>query len=163
MASLGLVSAVVGLVFAFWPDLQPDRAPSAQAATLSRPVVDRDATFRQFLARMDQPTRGYTKAQLARRGALLEFRVKITGFKGKDLRLKWELFDKASGRQVNESKAIEITPTNATNAAQWSFWIPLPRRHGPFYAVLDLLEQKRFHSLQLATTRTDPFPGLGTR
>jgi hypothetical protein len=112
---------------------------------------------------MDLPTTGYTERQLERRGALLEFRVKITGFKGKELRLKWELFDRASRRQVSESKAIEIRPDHGTNAAQWAFWIPLPRRAGPFYAVVDLLEQKRFHALQLATARTDPFPGLRAR
>jgi hypothetical protein len=158
--AVGIVSSVVALVFTFRPDLQPGRSPSEQSATLGNLVADTDAPFGQYLARIDQPSGSYTARQLERRGALLDFRVTVTGFKGKHLRLKWELFADTTGRQINESKAIVITPTNYKDAANWQFWIPLPHRRGPFFAVVELLEQKRYHTLRLDTLRTRTFHGL---
>jgi hypothetical protein len=158
--AIGILSSVVGLVFALRPDLQPEHSPSEQSATLGNLTADTNAPFGQYLARIDQATGSYTRRQLERRGALLDFRVTTTGFKGRRLRLKWELFDDATGRQINESKAITVTPTNQKNAANWQFWIPLPHRRGPFYAVVELLEQKQYSTLPLDTLRTKTFTGL---
>lgn len=159
-ATVGVASSIVGLLFTLKPDLQPVRGSSEQSATLSALTLDPSASFRQYLARIDQPASSYTDRQLVRRGALLEFRVAIVGFKGQHLRLKWELFDDASGRQVDESKAVVVTPTKERNAARWQFWIPLPKRRGPFFAVVALLEQKRFSLLELDTLETRRFQGL---
>lgn len=157
---IGLVSGIVGLVFLFKPDLQPSGEAAKQAATLSQLTMKPNASFREYLARVDLPATPYTEGQLARRGALLRFRVGITGFEGDRLILKWELFDAASGDQINESKATSIRPTTETNEAIWHFWVPLPRRSGKFYAVVELKQQKEHHLLALDTLQTDPFRGL---
>jgi hypothetical protein len=157
---IGLVSGIVGLVFLFKPDLKPSGEAAKQAATLSQLRMKPNASFREYLARVDLPATPYTKAQLARRGALLQFRVAITGFEGERLTLKWELFEAATGDQINESKATTITPTTETNEANWPFWVPLPKRTGKFYAVVELKQQKRHHLLTLDTLQSDPFPGL---
>ena len=154
------MSGIVGLVFLFEPDLQPRGESAKQAATLSKLSVKPNASYREYLARIDLPATPYTKAQLARRGALLRFRVTITGFEGEHLTLKWELFDAATGDQINESKATTITPTTETNEANWPFWVPLPNRAGRFYAVVELKQQKEDYLLTLDTLETDPFPGL---
>ena len=159
-AIVGVASGLVGLVFTLLPNLKPEPSPNEQEATLSAPTLDPSASFGQYLARIDQPTSGYTSRQLARRGALVEFRVSIVGFRGSHLRLKWELFDDASGRQVDESKAVVITPNKDKNAARWQFWIPVPHRKGPFFAVAELLEQKKHTQLQLDTLETGRFSGL---
>jgi hypothetical protein len=143
------------------PDLQPSGAAPAQSATLSELRVDADATFGQYLARIDQSPAGYSDRQLRRRGALLDFRVRVEGFKGKKLLLKWELFDDASGVERGESKAIEISPTNATNEATWQFWVPLPADHGRYVAIVELVEKKRDYLLKLASLETGKLPGLG--
>ena len=158
---VGLVSGVVGLVFLFDPDLQPQGEAAEQAATLSQLRVKPNASFREYLAREDFPTAEYTAAKLSERGALLQFRVRITGFEGKRLILKWELFDDASGEQVDESLARSIRPTTNTNEATQRFFVPLAQRRGTFYAVVELLEQKEHHALSLDTLQTDQFPGLG--
>jgi hypothetical protein len=157
---IGLVSGIVGLVFLFKPDLQPSGEAAKQAATLSQLTMKPNASFREYLARVDLPATPYTEGKLARRGALLRFRVGITGFEGDRLILKWELFDAASGDQINESKATSIRPTTETNEANWHFWVPLPRRAGKFYAVVELKQQKKHHLLALDTLQTDPFRGL---
>jgi hypothetical protein len=157
---VALVSGIAGLVFLFNPDLKPSAEAARQAATLSNLRMKPNASFREYLARADLPATGFTEAQLARRGALLRFRVQITGFEGKRLILKWELFNDASGDQIDESKATTITPTTETNEANWAFWVPLPRQAGRYYAVVELKQQKTDSLLALDTLETEPFPGL---
>jgi hypothetical protein len=157
---IGLISGVVGLLFVFKPDLKPSGEAPKQAATLSQLSVEPNAAYREYLARIDISPRPYTARQLGRRGALLRFRVGVTGFEGKRLILKWELFGRASGKQIAESKATTITPTTETNEAIWYFWVPLPRRSGTFYAVVQLSEEKKSSLLGLDTLQTEPFRGL---
>ena len=156
---VALVSGIAGLVFLFKPDLRPTGEAARQAATLSHLRVRPNVSFREYLARADLPATGFTAGQLARRGALLRFRVQITGFEGERLTLKWELFDAKSGDQINESKATTITPTTETNEADWPFWVPLPKRAGKFYAVVELKQQKENYLLALDTLETEAFPG----
>jgi hypothetical protein len=157
---VALISGIAGLVFLFKPDLKPTGEAAKQAATLSHLRMKPNASFSEYLARADLRATGFTEAQLARRGALLRFRVQITGFEGERLTLKWELFDAASGKQNDESKATTITPTTETNEANWAFWVPLPKRAGKFYAVVELKQQKQNYLLALDTLETDPFPGI---
>lgn len=160
-AAIGVVTSVTALVFTFAPDLRPSGDPPAQSAKLSELRVKPHASYGQYLARIDQPTGGYQSAQLRRRGALLDFRVRIEGFKGRSLLLKWELFDDVSGDQVDESKAVQITPTNQTNEATWQFWVPIPRNNRAHVAVVELLEQKTTHQLKLASLETDALRAHG--
>ena len=157
---IGLVSGIAGLVFLFEPDLKPSGKPAKQGATLSQLRTTPNASFREYLARADLPTTPYTDAQLARRGALLRFRAQITGFEGEPVILKWELFDAASGDQIDESIDTEITPPTETNEATWPVWVPLPRRAGKFYAVVELKQQKKDYMVALDTLETAPIPGL---
>jgi hypothetical protein len=159
-ALIGVASSVTALVFAFAPDLKPSGDPWQQSAALSDLRVDADATFAQYLARLDQPASGYSERQLRRAGALLDFRVRIEGFKSRTLLLKWELFDDDSGNQLAESKAIRITPTNEANEATWQFWVPLPQDGGRYFAVVELLEHKQSHYLKLASLETRKLGGL---
>jgi hypothetical protein len=154
-ALVGVATSLTALVFTFAPDLRPSGDAPIQSAKLSELRVNPRATYAQYLARIDQPTAGYNESQLRKRGALLDFRVRIEGFKGRRLLLKWELFDDASGDQVDESKAIQITPTNQTNEATWQFWVPIPRKDRAYMAVVELLEQKKNHQLKLASLETE--------
>jgi hypothetical protein len=157
---VGLISGIAGLIFLFNPDLQPSGEADEQAATLSNLRVRPNLSFRDFLAHEDFPSTGYTPKKLAERGAMLQFRVSITGFEGRALVLKWELFDAAAGHQVAESLDRSIKPTTRTNTANQRFFVPLPQKAGSYYAVVELLEQKKTHLLPLDTLETDPFPGL---
>jgi hypothetical protein len=159
-AVVGVATSVTALIFTFAPDLKPSGAAPTQAAKLSELSVDEAATFGQYLARIDQPRAGYTEADLHRRGALLDFRVRIDGFKNRRLLLKWELFDKESGDEIDQSTAIQIEPTNQTNEATWQFWVPIPRDGGPYVAIVELIEQKQNHLLKLATIRTKDLPAI---
>jgi hypothetical protein len=159
---VALVSGIVGLVFLLKPDLRPSGKAPKQAATLSQLRVE-PAPRREYLARIGTPTRPYTERDLARRGELLRFRVAVTGFEGKPLILRSELFARASGKQLAESKAIRITPTNDTVEASQYLWLPLPNRPGKFYAVVELGQERQNYFQSLDTLETPSFSGLGSR
>jgi hypothetical protein len=160
---VALVSGIIGLLFVLKPDLKPSGEAPRQAATLSDLKVEPSASRREYLARIDEPATPYTKRDLGRRGALLRFRVAITGFEGKHLVLKSELFARASGNQIDQSKALTITPTNETTEAIQYLWVPLPSRPGKFYAVVELGQQKETYLQGLDTLETKPFSGLVSR
>ena len=153
-AVIGVLTSATALIFTFAPDLKPSGDAPTQAATLSELRVDETATFGQYLARIDQPATGYEESDLRRIGALLDFRVRIDGFKGRRLLLKWELFDDRTGGEIDESTAIKIEPTNQTNESTWQFWVPIPRTGGPYVAIVELIEEKKHHRLKLATLQT---------
>jgi hypothetical protein len=159
---VALVSGVVGLLFVLKPDLKPSGKAPTQAATLSQLRVE-PASRREYLARIGSPARPYTEPELARRGELLRFRVAITGFEGKHLVLRSELFARASGKQLDESKALKITPPTGTVEADQNLWLPLPSRPGKFYAVVELGQQKENYFQSLDTLETPTFSGLVSR
>jgi hypothetical protein len=160
---VALVSGLLGLLFLLKPDLKPSGKAPKRAATLSLVGFESSAPQREYLARLDEPTRPYSERDLARRGALLTVRVAITGYEGEHLILRSELFARASGKQIEESKARKITPTNETVEAIQYLWVPLPNRRGKFYAVAELDQQKKTYLLSLDTQQTKPFSGLASR
>jgi hypothetical protein len=159
VATIGLVSTVVGLVFVVWDHVRQPPTPT-RLAQLSDLELEPSMTFRQYLARIDQPIADYTPAKLARRGAFVDFHVEAVGYKGEPLVLKWELW-RAGGDQVDESRARELTPVVDDDNGRQQFWVPLPRSPGSFIVLVELLEQQQYSPLQLDKLRTVPFRGAG--
>jgi hypothetical protein len=155
------ISAVLGVVFILWPQLKPEPPPPVKSAQLAKLTVDRKVTFGQYLDRFDLPKDAFSANQLARQGVFLQFRIETTGFKGKELPLKWELFDAKSGNQVGESKSTFVEPGANTDSLSWHAWVPLPGRKGPFFVLVQLLNEKGIIPLDRLQTR--PFPGLAAR
>jgi hypothetical protein len=153
------ISAVLGVVFVLWPQLKPEPPPPEKSAQLAKLTVDRKVTFGQYLDRFDLPKDAFSAKQLARQGAFLQFRIETKGFKDKELPLKWELFDAKSGDQVGESKSTFVEPGANTDSLSWHAWVPLPRRKGPFFVLVQLLNDKGV--VPLDRLQTKPFPGLG--
>lgn len=152
---VALVSGVIGLLFVLDPNLKPSGKAPTQSAKLSQLRIE-PATRHEYLDRIGSPARPYTKRELAARGELLRFRVAITGFDGKRLVLRSELFAHG-GKQVAESKALQITPTTGTVEASQYLWLPLPTRRGEFHAVIELGQQKQNYFQSLDTLETPPF------
>jgi hypothetical protein len=113
-----VVSSVVGLVFLFLPQLKPEPPPPERSAQLTERSFSRDLSFQQYLLRIDQPTASFSRERLEQRGAFVQFHFVVTGYEGKPLPLKWELFDAAAairwsshGRSQSRPRA---TGTRAT-------------------------------------------------
>jgi hypothetical protein len=154
---VGIVTAAIGLVFVFLPDLKPDPSPVSSGAVLDLVSFDPDLTRGEYLARTDQGREGFTREELGRRGAFVLFSAELEGFKGKPLTLKREVIDRRTGAQVSEERAITITPPQNRVKRDWHYWVPLPEGGGSYRAVLQLLAEGE--QAPLATLETDPFRG----
>jgi hypothetical protein len=160
---VGLISGVLGLVFLVLPGLKPDAAGSdggarATSARLTQVDLEPRISRGQYLARTDQPTIGFTRQQLAVRGAFIRFRVRIRGFENIPLILRREVVDARTGNELSESSAFTITPPSDDVERDWHDWIPLTGREGQYFAIIKLLAEGE--DAPLATLKTDAFAGL---
>jgi hypothetical protein len=152
---VALVGGVVGLVFTFWPNVKPRPAPAERSGNLSDLVVTPGLTFRQYLERIDQSTGGLDRKTLGRRGALLEFDVGATGYKGHKLGLRYQLLDLPTGEMVGEEQATTVKPEAERDVISWQEFLPFPAAaHGPFRAVVELLDPR---GTPLKRVRSRPF------
>jgi hypothetical protein len=153
---VGMVSGVIGLVFLLSPNLRPEPDSPARSATLALLDVQPRLTRRQYLQRVDMSsaTDTFTPKQLSERGVFVEYRYTVVGYKGKDLPVKQELIDAASGDQISEAKTILIQPLVTEDTGAWNAWMQLPNRRGEFYVLLQLLEPKGVVPLDRLKTPT---------
>ena len=156
---VAITAGVVTLVFTFLPNAKPQPAPADRHGSLGDLVVTPGLTFRQYLQRIDKPAGNLDRKTLARRGALLEFGVGATGYKGAKLRLRWQLYD-VRGDKVGEEQATTITPQAAQDTIAWqAFLIYAAGRRGPFVGRVELLDPNgvplaRLHTGKLPATRS---------
>jgi hypothetical protein len=156
---VGLISGVLGLVFLVIPVLKPEAGGARKtSARLTQIDLEPRISRGQYLARTDQPTVGFTKQQLAVRGAFILFRVRIRGFENIPLTLRRELVNARTGNEMSESSAFTIKPPNDEIERDWHDWIPLSGREGQYFAIIKLLAKGE--DAPLATLKTEAFSGL---
>jgi hypothetical protein len=127
-AIVALITAIVTLAYKFWPEPDP-----VLKADMPAPRVESGLTFRQYLERTNQDPGGLSDEVLARRGALIQFTVEATGYKGDELRLQWEVVDTGTHDRVVKSDAITVTPGADTDRLRPPpVFAGFPRRGGPF-------------------------------
>jgi hypothetical protein len=162
-AVVGLVSAVAGLVFLFLPQLRPgdktpEPPPAEQSGTLSGLVLDADTTRGQFLDRTDRPKVGFTKQQLARRGAYVRVRVELVGYRGKSVPIQREVVDARTGDELGQRRTDAIVPTAGRVSGSWPDWIALRPGRGSYVVVVKLLNLGGDAALDCV--QSEPFGGL---
>lgn len=152
---VGVLSGVVGLVFLLRPDLAPEPPARERSATLALLDVQPQLTRRQYLQRVDLSPAGsgLTPAQLDERGAFVEYRYNLVGYKGKRLPVKHELFDAATADEVSEAEEFSIEPLAAEDTGEWHAFVPVPRR-GRFFVRLQLSEPNGIVPLDRRRTQT---------
>jgi hypothetical protein len=136
--AVGFAATVIGLIFVLWPSLKPEGPPAEQGATLSNAQVDTGMTFGEYLDRIEQSRRPFERSALAQRGAFVEFDFAVRGYKDKHLPLGWQLLDARSGAQLDQSRALRVTPRADRDAGAWNVWIPLRRSARRVYAQIAL-------------------------
>ena len=129
-ALVALISAIVTLGYKFWPKPQP-----VQAAEIPKVHVESGLTFKQYLDEVGQHPGSLSKTVLMQKGALIQFTVQATGYKGKHLRLEWELIDRGTHNRVVKSDAITVTPGADTDRLNTNpVFAAFPKGAGPFQA-----------------------------
>jgi len=157
-ALVGFAAALAALIFLLWPSLKPEGPPASRGAKLENLSVDRDITFGQYLERIEQSRRPYGPAQLAERGAFVEFSFAIEGYKGERLPLRWQLIDARTGEQLDHSRDLLIRPLANRDSAGWSVFVRTPPgRTRRMYVQLQLYNDTG--DVPLTRVRTEVFRG----
>jgi hypothetical protein len=137
---VGFAATVMGALFVLWPSLKPQAPPTDRGATFSHAQVEPDLSFGEYLDRIEQSRGPYGPADLARRGAYVEFDFSVRGYKDKELPLRWQLIDARTGAQLDHSRDLRIKPLVATDAGSWNVWIALPPRARRLYVQVQLYD-----------------------
>jgi len=147
---VGLITGVISLVGALRSDPPPRRA-----AELGELDFVPDLSFRQLLRRKDQPLDGYPEAALDRRGAYVEFRFSITGYRDEQLALKQTLYDAETREEISEDEATLLEPVSDEDEGTLDAFVEHPARPGRYYVLLQLYEPRGV--VPLARLQTDRF------
>jgi hypothetical protein len=142
-ALVGLIGGVVGLVFVFRPGWKPDTPQDVGKADITEVRVRQPVTFRRYLQRLKLEPGTLSEQQLSRLGVLIAFEAQIQGFKGKQLPLRWELNNDATGELVAEDEAVSIVPSTNDEGRTWFVWVPAPRKNQTYYATVIIYQPRR--------------------
>lgn len=92
-------------------------------------------------------------------GVSVNFTLTLRGLKGEPTDVRWSLYDaRGRGRVPRDwlvnRRALTARAESDSDSASGSFWVPLPRRQGPFFVrvsvfgqgdrQLDFADSKRF-------------------
>jgi hypothetical protein len=124
---VAFVGTLLGVVFLLWPSLKPEGPTQTESVTLDRPTLDRNVTFGQYLDRIEESRAPYRPDTLARRGVLVEFDFVITGYRDKQLPIRWQLIDAQSGDQLDQSRDISLVPRVTNEHGTWHVWAATPK------------------------------------
>jgi hypothetical protein len=158
-AVVSLITGILTLVFMVRPGWQQSAPPDVGKAEISETAVVRPYTFGRYLQRLSLSPGTMSKQQLQRLGALVEFHYEITGFRGKELPLRWELNDVATNELVSEDQAVSIKPATNAEGRDWFVWVPAPRTDRTYYVTVTIYQPKGM--VPLRDFRSPDFPGLG--
>jgi hypothetical protein len=158
---VGLISALVGLVFLLFPQIKPERhQPTAdQTASVSGMVLNPRTTQEQFLAYSDQSKLGFTRQQLEVVGASAFARVQIVGYRGRTLILERQLIDATTGNVIGQARDFRVTPPAEKVTHRWWDWTRLRPGRGNYIVVIKVLDDKQHAAI--ACGQSKPFGGAG--
>jgi hypothetical protein len=159
-AIVAIVSGIIGLLFLILPDLKPEGSPSNQQANLSDLILYPNTSFAQYLERTGQTSEGFSKKELAVRGAFVEVRITIIGYEDVTFVLEWELIEESSGEIVSRDDSDRFTPHTNEQSDTPSFFADLPQKEAMFFIRLQLLRPGEYGLVPAATEKTESFHGL---
>jgi hypothetical protein len=159
-AVVGLITGILTLVFIVRPGWQPTPPPDEGKAEISEIAVVQPVTFRRYLQRLGLSAGTMSQQQLKRLGVLVEFHYEITGFRQKQLPLRWELNDTATNDLVAEDQAVTITPATNVEGRDWFVWVPTPKTGRKYYVTVTIYQPREGNvEIPLADFETPQFAG----
>jgi hypothetical protein len=162
-ALLALASSLVALVFTLWPELKPDPRErlGADVAVFSvepgvrygdwlertsptDEVLDRRREdYVERAALPGQLTAADQRALLGVTGGVAYVRLTIEGFKRRNVRLRWSMYEARSGRRVGDRgfhdvPAAEVDLDAPTDRSVVQLWFPPPPSPGEKFVRVEL-------------------------
>ena len=91
-------------------------------------------------------------------GVVVNFSAQIDGYRGKESVVRWSLFNARERTRMPQSwlrnrVALRLIPEAGSDRGSPSVWVPLPRRRGPYFVRLELLDD-RGNRLDKADTKS---------
>jgi len=92
-------------------------------------------------------------------GVTVSFELQLDGFKGKRSDVRWSLYGARDKRRVPRDwlinrRALSLQGKADADQASKEFWVPLPRRKGPFFVRVGVYDEK---NTRLTYEDTKPF------
>lgn len=97
-------------------------------------------------------------AKLSPLGVVVNFSAQIDGYRGKESVVRWSLFDARERTRMPQPwlrnrVALRLIPEAGSDRGSLAVWVPLPRRRGPYFVRLELLDD-RGNRLDKADTKS---------
>jgi hypothetical protein len=156
-AVVGLIAAVVGLVFVFRPGWKPKDVDVGTAAITDVRVLE-PVTFGRYLQEQELSAGSLSREQLRKPGVLVSFHYELDGFRGRSLPLRWELNNARTNALVDQDQAVTITPSTNAEGRDWYVWVPKPAARRRYYITV-ILYQPQKQPVPLKRFDTAPFAG----
>ncbi|MGH2741334.1 MAG: hypothetical protein ACRDN8_02380, partial [Thermoleophilaceae bacterium] len=91
-------------------------------------------------------------------GVTVNFDLTLEGYKGKEIDVRWSLFDAGGNSRVPRDwlvnrRALVARPEVQSDSAEGEFWIPLPQRSGPYFVRVVAFDDRQ----RLASEDSKPF------
>lgn len=159
-AVAGSLAAIAGLVFLFAPGLRPgsNACPQEKDGQIAR-VVATGGSFADYLDQAGIGHAGRSERELATQGFIVDYDVTTTGYRGKQLPLRWSLVDAKTNRHVSDpsltnQQALTITPDACTYHVGHPIWVRPPAGARRYYVQLYLYDDR---NVQLDSARSSSF------
>jgi len=133
-ALVGLLAGVIGLLYTTVPAIAPQR--QAAAISVGQPALN--TSFGDYLSATDQPRLGFSSDALGRTGNNYTLALRIQGFEGARLTLRWRLVQEGTGKVVARERALDVEPSAELLEAQHAVWVPQPAQPGRYSVVFDV-------------------------
>jgi hypothetical protein len=160
-AIVALLTGILTLVFVVRPGWKP-QAPADTGKMTMGEVSVKQAPFRRYLERLQLPAGTLAASYLRRPGALVEFHFELSGFKGKELPLTWELVDAKTNEAVDHDRAVSIKPSTNNDARTWFVWVPAKRTTRAYYVTVTVYQpHKGSVDVPLQDFDSPTFKGIG--
>ncbi len=170
-AGVALLAALLGLAFDLWPTLRPDPRTelSADVRVLA---IERKVSLDEFMRRTSGSQAAYRRqraayvrengsaAGLAFHGELAYVQLAVRGFKGRDVTVKWSVYDARSKTRVRaapESERLRALASLDAPSDQFvaELWIE-PVYAGRYFVRIEVRDGRTL----LAIADSTPFTGL---
>jgi hypothetical protein len=120
-----------------------DPPPAHISGQITRVDLRKNERLGDFLRRTGQPTASYGPSQLEQYGNTLVLHVRVEGFQGARLPVRWSLLragsqDPVPGARFNQRDRLRFEPRGPDHAGMGNLWVPLPESEGEFYVRLTL-------------------------
>jgi hypothetical protein len=141
-ALVGLVTAVVTLLFLFFPGLKPVHVDVGTAAITDVSTLQ-PVTFHRYLQEVEAEEGTMSSAALKQPGVLVSFHYQLEGFGGRTIPLRWELSNAKTNNLVDQDQALSIKPSTNSEGRDWAVWVPQPKRQGKYYITVTLYQPEQ--------------------